>query len=155
MKNQKEKSPLSIQKLIVLGIAMLVLAIGGGVLGSAIASGKAAELLVSTKEEEKERIIVPSEEFLLNLTPTNLKNNFLKIEFSFLVTNAENEAKLTEEEAMIRDAIITSLRKKTALTVFEEAEGELVIKEELRTQINQILGAEIVEEIFVTNIVMQ
>lgn len=156
MKNEKKNQGLTMQKMIFIGIFVVILAVGGGMLGSALTSGKAAEFLAAAEEEPEEQIIVPYSEFLINLRPvTNNERSFLRIEFSFLVNSVENEEKLLEHEARIRDGIITVLRKNTSGTIFEETEGNLRLKQDVEERINQTLGEEVVKEVYVTNIVMQ
>ena len=156
MKNEKEKSSFSIPKIVLLGIVIGILAIGGGALGSFVTSGKAAEIWESREEKPEKRIIVPYSEFLINLKPlTAIEESFLRVELSFSVASEENQTLLAGQEAKIRDGIITVLRGKTRETIFSETEGNLIIKEEIKNKVNQMLDDSIVKEVFVTNIVMQ
>lgn len=154
--NEKVKASLSIPKIAVLGIIITVLAIGGGALGSFITSGKAAEIWKSREEKPEKRIIVPYSEFLINLKPLEtIEDSFLRVEMSFSVGSEEDQLMLTAQEAKIRDGIITVLRGKNRETIFSDTEGNLLIKDEIKNKVNQILNDSVVNEVYITNIVMQ
>lgn len=156
MKNEKGKAASTLPKLIGLSVLVAVLAIGGGALGSMITSGQAAEIWAAREEKPEKRIIVPYSEFLINLKPeTALEDSFLRVELSFSVASEENEQLLSAQEAKIRDSIITVLRGKTRETIYSETDGNLVIKEEIKNKVNQLLNDSVVKEVYITNIVMQ
>jgi flagellar FliL protein len=147
---------LSAPRLVLIALLLVALMIGGGMIGSLITNGKAKEWVANFNKKEVELIIVPQEEFLVNLKSSddNL-DDFLKIEMSVETTDKEKEAILTEKSAIVRDAIISVLRNKSTDTIFEEAEGVLVIKQEIISKINQSLGSDVASELYITNIVMQ
>lgn len=147
---------LSAPRLVLIALLLVALMIGGGMIGSLITNGKAKEWVANFNKKEVELIIVPQEEFLVNLKSSddNL-DDFLKIEMSVETTDKEKEAILTEKSAIVRDAIISVLRNKSTDTIFEEAEGVLVIKQEIILKINQSLGSDVASELYITNIVMQ
>lgn len=146
----------SIPKLILIAIILVALMVGGGTIGSLITTGKAKEWITSFNKKEVESILVPQEEFLVNLKSNDGSlNDFLKIEMSVETTDEENGAILTEKAAIVRDAIISVLRNKSTTNIFDESEGVLVIKQEIILKINQSLGSEVASDLYITNIVMQ
>lgn len=152
----KNNNGLTFPKLIILALLVGVLAIGGGVIGSMVSSGKVEEFFNKEEEVVVEKITVPFSEFLLNLKPVSENDNsYLRIEFSFLVTSAEDEEALLAEEAVVRDAVIAILREKTKATIFSEENGSLTVKEEIKTAINDMMGRDVVADIYVVNMVMQ
>lgn len=152
----KNNNGLTFPKLIILALLVGVLAIGGGVIGSMVSSGKIQEFFNKEEEVVVEKITVPFSEFLLNLKPVSENDNsYLRIEFSFLVTSAEDEEALLAEEAVVRDAVIAILREKTKATIFSEENGSLTVKEEIKTAINDVMGRDVVADIYVVNMVMQ
>ena len=155
MKVKNNNGP-TFPKLIILALLVGVLAIGGGVIGSMVSSGKIQEFFNKEEEVVVEKINVPFSEFLLNLKPVSENDNsYLRIEFSFLVTSAEDEEALLAEEAVVRDAVIAILREKTRATIFSEEDGSLTVKEEIKTAINDVMGRDVVADIYVVNMVMQ
>lgn len=152
----KNNNGLTFPKLIILALLVGVLAIGGGVIGAMVSSGKVEEFFNKEEEVVVEKITVPFSEFLLNLKPVSANDNsYLRIEFSFLVTSAEDEEALLAEEAVVRDAVIAVLREKTKATIFSEENGSLTVKEEIKAAINDMMGRDVVADIYVVNMVMQ
>lgn len=146
----------SVPRLILIAVTLVILMIGGGTIGSLITTGLGKEWITSFNKKEVESILIPQEEFLVNLKSNdgNL-DDFLKIEMSVETTGEENGTILTEKAAIVRDAIISVLRNKSAANIFDESEGVLVIKQEIISKINQSLGSEVASDLYITNIVMQ
>lgn len=127
-----------------------------GVVGFGFTSGKAQVIISDLFKEEIVETTVPLEEFLINLdSDTSIKKTFLKIELSVHSSKEGAEEKLTAEMAQIRDSVISVLRKKTEESVFKEEDTKLVIKKELIEAINTKIDEELVDDIFITNIVTQ
>ncbi|MGB7473815.1 flagellar basal body-associated FliL family protein [Trichococcus sp.] len=146
----------SVPRLILIAVTLVILMIGGGTIGSLITTGLGKEWITSFNKKEVESILIPQEEFLVNLKSNDGSlNDFLKIEMSVETTGEENGTILTEKAAIVRDAIISVLRNKSAANIFDESEGVLVIKQEIISKINQSLGSEVASDLYITNIVMQ
>ena len=121
-----------------------------------VSSGKIQEFFNKEEEVVVEKITVPFSEFLLNLKPVSENDNsYWRIEFSFLVTSAKDEEALLAEEAVVRDTVIAILREKTRATIFSEENGSLTVKEEIKAAINDVMGRDVVADIYVVNMVMQ
>ncbi len=146
----------SIPKLVLIAVILMVLMVGGGMIGSLMTNGPATEWIANFNKKDAESILVPQEEFLVNLKSNDGSlDDFLKIEMSVETTDEVNGAILTEKAAIVRDAIISVLRNKSTANIFDESEGVLVIKQEIISKINQSLGSEIASDLYITNIVMQ
>lgn len=146
----------NVPRFILIAVILVALMIGGGTIGSLITTGKAKEWITSFNKKEVETILIPQEEFLVNLQSNDGSlDDFLKIEMSVETTNEENGIILTEKAAIVRDAIISVLRNKSTANIFDESDGVLVIKQELISKINQSLGSEVASDLYITNIVMQ
>ena len=146
----------SIPKLVLIAVILMVLMVGGGMICSLMTNGLATEWIAKKKKKDAESILVPQEEFLVNLKSNDGSlDDFLKIEMSVETTDEDNGAILTEKAAIVRDAIISVLRNKSTANIFDESEGVLVIKQEIISKINQSLGSEIASDLYITNIVMQ
>lgn len=155
MESGKTKTTKGKKKWIWIVIVFLAIAIGG-VVSFGFTSGKAQAIISDLSKEEVVETTVPLDEFLINLdSGTSVKKNFLKIELSLHSSKEGAEEKLSANVAQIRDSVISVLRKKTEDTVFKEEESTLVIKKELIGAINNKLDEDIVDNIFITNIVTQ
>jgi flagellar FliL protein len=156
MSEERQTKKLNFPKVLLMVVGLVVLMVGGGIAGSLFTSGKASEIVSGISKKEEQNITVPQDEFLINLkTGAEGKKSYLKIELSLSTLSQDNEVVLTENSAQVRDAIIGVLRNKTSDNIFDEAEGTLVIKNEIIAQVNQKLGTEVVSDVYVTNIVMQ
>ena len=145
-----------IPKLVLIAVILMVLMVGGGMISSLMTNGLATEWIANLNKKDAESILVPQEEFLVNLKSNDGSlDDFLKIEMSVETTDEDNGAILTEKAAIVRDAIISVLRNKSTANIFDESEGVLVIKQEIISKINQSLGSEIASDLYITNIVMQ
>ena len=146
----------SVPRLILIAVILVILMIGGGTIGSLITTGLGKEWITSFNKKEVESILIPQEEFLVNLKSNDGSlDDFLKIEMSVETTGEENGTILTEKAAIVRDAIISVLRNKSTANIFDESEGVLVIKQEIISKINQSLGSNVASDLYITNIVMQ
>ncbi|WP_407371253.1 flagellar basal body-associated protein FliL [Carnobacterium sp.] len=154
---ESEKIKTTKGKKIWIWIVIVFLAITiGGVVTFGFTSGKAQAIISDLSKEEVVEITVPLDEFLINLdSGTSVKKNFLKIELTLHSSKEGAEEKLTANIAQIRDSVISVLRKKTEDTVFKEEDTKLLIKEELIEAINSKIDEDLVDDIFITNIVTQ
>ena len=129
----------SIPKLVLIAVILMVLMVGGGMICSLMTNGLATEWIANLNKKDAESILVPQEEFLVNLKSNDGSlDDFLKIEMSVETTDEDNGAILTEKAAIVRDAIISVLRNKSTANIFDESEGVLVIKQEIISKINQL-----------------
>ncbi|MER2175166.1 MAG: flagellar basal body-associated FliL family protein [Carnobacterium sp.] len=156
MKTEEAKAAKGKNKIIV-SVIVLVAILIGAVVSFGFTSGKAQDMIANFSKEEVIETTVPLEEFLINLdSGESAKRNFLKIEISLYSTKEGAEELLNANVAELRDTVISVLRKKTVDTIFiEEEASNLVIKKELMEAINQKLETDVVNDIYITNIVTQ
>ena len=57
----------SIPKLVLIAVILMVLMVGGGMIGSLMTNGLATEWIANFNNKDAESILVPQEEFLVNL----------------------------------------------------------------------------------------
>lgn len=144
-----------LKPILIVVIILVVLAIGT-LLGIGFSTGKIQEATASMLDSSEE-VIVPVEQFLVNLTPGESNNDkYLQIELSLHSDKKDAEATLTAGTAQIRDAVIGVLRSKTSDSLYATTEdGALILKHELKDSINQAIGSDLVNEVYITNIVTQ
>ena len=137
-------------------IVMVSTLIVGGVITLGFTSGKVQAFVKNLSEEKIVETTVPLDEFLINLTPeTGKKEQFLKIELSVYSTEKDSQEVIVAKIPQIRNAIINVLRKQTAETVFGDDQELITLKQELISQTNKSLGKPVIDDIFITNIIMQ
>lgn len=109
-----------------------------------------------SREEEAVEITVPLEEFLINLRGESQRGHpIIKLELSLTSLNEESAEIIGSELAKVRDAVIHVVSSQSADTILEEAEGQFVFKDEIKNRINQSLGEGFIEDVYVTNILIQ
>lgn len=164
MHQLKEIERMKIGKIIAIGAGTVILSVGGGMVGSSLVSneGDTSENLLTTITDvfakEEPDVTVPFELFLTNLKSTDEDEGkyALQIEIAVGVKGEENAALITEKTAVVRDSIIRTLSVKNHKNVMETDEnGNLILKKELKSSLNDTLGDEIVTDIFITNVVQQ
>ena len=155
MENETSKSGNKLKPILIVVIILLVLTIGT-LLGIGFTTGKIQEVTASMFDSSEE-VTVPLEQFLVNLTPgKSSSNQYLQIELSIYSSQKDAEATITARTAQIRDAVITVLRNKTSDSLYStNDEGTLALKNELKDNINTAVGTELVNEVYITNIVTQ
>ncbi|MDI3309947.1 MAG: flagellar basal body-associated FliL family protein [Thermoanaerobacterium sp.] len=93
----------------------------------------------------------PGNEFI-----TNLKGDdkFIKAGIELEVTDKNVLNELTEQNPKIRDAIIQILRNETAQDL-EGSEGQAKLQNQIKSQINKILGADKITNVYFDDFIVQ
>ncbi|HMK61493.1 MAG TPA: flagellar basal body-associated FliL family protein [Dissulfurispiraceae bacterium] len=107
------------------------------------------------KEEAKveEGVMFSLDPFVVNLNdPGGPK--FLKVSIQLELANAALMEKAKQKTPQLRDAIITLLTSKSSESLFPP-EGKLQLKDEINARMNQIMGPNLVKNVYLTDFVMQ
>ncbi|KAF1302015.1 flagellar basal body-associated FliL family protein [Enterococcus saccharolyticus] len=160
-KEQKEKKDINIG--IVLPL-ILVLAIIGSVIGTIVttkfllptpAAGQIIEKEVQPGKIEEGQVVVPLEEFLVNLAQTeNKPQQYIRVTTSILI-DEKNSDEVEKGIALVRDGIVNTLRKKHESDILNTEDGMDRLKAELKDTINNAYGKEIIRDVFITDLVIQ
>lgn len=155
MEKEPSKSGNKLKPILIVVVILLVLTIGT-LLGIGFTTGKIQEVTASMFDSSEETT-VPLEQFLVNLTPgKNNRDQYLQIELAIHSSQKDAETTITEKNAQIRDSIIAVLQNKTSDSLYStNDEGTMVIKNELKDSINKVIGVELVNEVYITNVVTQ
>ncbi|KRN30740.1 flagellar basal body-associated FliL family protein [Liquorilactobacillus mali] len=162
----KEKSEKKKKRWILWVLILLLVAISGGVVGTVVTpkimSALNSKKTTTVKHHSKTVVsgkqqIVPVKKFVINLTNEDGSNNtrYAQITLSLLVANSEQKAKAKKNVAVIRDSVINVIRQKTASDILGSADSLAGLKNQLRDTINKSYGAKIVEDVFITDLVIQ
>lgn len=162
VKATSEKKQLSLAIIIPI-IAVLVVV--GSIAGTFVTNKFIAPLIVVGAENNQaeghgkigdEQVIVPMEEFLVNLAKgDNKKTEYMRITMSLLTSNEEDSLELTQNIAVVRDSVVNTLRQKTSGDILDTPESITSLKLELREVINNAYGKGIVREVYITDFVIQ
>lgn len=148
-------------RLIVIGIVaaviVLVTGMGAGVLlfGEPSETSRLARVIASDDEHATE-ITIPLDEFLVNVQGESARRQSIA-RMEITVTTLDDEAAdiIASDIAKVRDAVIHVVSNQTTSTIMEENDGDFVIKDQIKDRINQSLGDELIENVYITNILIQ
>lgn len=143
--------------LLISGVVLLLLFAGIGI-GGFLFSGSGEESFISrfTEEAEATETAVPLEEFLVNLNSESPRNSPI-VRMVITVTSLNEDANeiITADIAKVRDAVIHSVSNQSAETIYNEEEGHFLIKNDIKDRINQALEEDIIEDVYITDILLQ
>lgn len=143
------------KKFLLLLLAVPILVALGVVIGGYITSLANESEVVVEKETLLPEKTVMLDEFLLNLEPSGNINRYIRLELA-LSTVEENGVKEIEENInKIRDAIIYKISRESVETIFTDDVESFKMKKELRDDINEALGEDIIHHVYISNIVIQ
>lgn len=97
--------------------------------------------------------IVQFEPFVVNVSGESYPR-YLKLQVVFEMSSVEAKTKLEERMAQVRDLTISLLSSKR-LADITDFEGKALLKDDLRTQVDELLGRDSVESVLFTEFVVQ
>lgn len=138
---------------IILGFLIIGIASAGVffILGKKGEEDKAAH---GKKAKEHTQVFyVDFEPIIVNLLDPTGKR-YLQVRLTLEIPNQKLEEEIRKKEAVIKDTIITVLSGKTVEEVIVP-EAKDKIKQELLTKINEVLGEEVVTNIYITQYIVE
>ncbi len=141
---------------------ILIFAIGGSVGGGAYVAAKffnnntseAATKSAATVSEKQK--IVGVKKFLINLASSNSnEQQYAQLTISLLVANEDDSTAVNKNVALVRDSVINVLRQKKASDILGAADSIPRLKNELKDTINRAYGEKIVQQVYITDLVVQ
>lgn len=109
---------------------------------------------VKAEEELDEEAVVPFDEFLVNLNPSSNTNGYVRMTIALGTKHERGEEIIETNLEKIRDAVIYTTNRQTRDTLYDER-GRLVLKGTLVEEINEVLGLEVVSNVYVTEFIVQ
>lgn len=136
--------------IIILLVAVILLA---GTIGYFLISGKGVSDVIEKMNPEEELTVLLNE-FLVNLKFENNRKNYLKVQIALMYTDKKQTLLINSNTSKIRDVILFELRKHNADEILD-AEAMLVLKKEIMQQLNVALEADIIKDVYFTDLVIQ
>lgn|GEM_PF-2277225 len=94
------------------------------------------------------------DEFVVNLKSEDNSSSYLKIKIALMFTDEKDGEDLDSNVNKIRDIVISNLRARTAKELMENQSVEL-LKEDIKEDINTSLNKMIVQDVYITDIIVQ
>ncbi|MDR7869590.1 MAG: flagellar basal body-associated FliL family protein [Tissierellaceae bacterium] len=146
----KEKR--NVDKIVIIALlaAILVLVVGIGYL---LISDQQMPSITTIFKSNGEYTI-PLDEFIVNLKSDTTANNYLKINIALMYTDEKYGTEINSNINKIRDLVITNLREKTASELLND-DSVSKIKSDIKDDINSSLKVMAIEDIYITDIIVQ
>ncbi len=148
---------------IIIGIAVLVLLIGGGIGAWYLLKEKPVDEETKTpaqqipvpnlKPQSQIGPMVNVDEFIVNIISGDAAH-YVKASLTFELTNEQVKAEVEQRMPQMRDAVLLLISNKT-YEELQDLQGKKQLKAELTTKINSFLQTGQVAAIFFTNFVVQ
>lgn len=150
MENKTEKNNSLRLIIIILLVTVILLA---ATIGYFLISGKGVSDVIEKMNPEEELTVLLNE-FLVNLKFENNRKNYLKVQIALMYTDKKQTLLINSNTSKIRDVILFELRKHNADEILD-GEAMLVLKKEIMQQLNVALEADIIKDVYFTDLVIQ
>lgn len=157
-KNETGETTKKGSKLLIAGGMVVLLIFAGIGIGGFMFTGQENDTFISrfTSEAEASESSIPLEEFLINLSSESPRSQpVVRMELTLTSFNEDAVDIVDSDIAKVRDAVIHVVSNKNLETIYNEEEGHFLIKDDIKNRINQALEEEIIEDVFITNILLQ
>lgn len=145
-------------KIIVVFLSLIIILVTGMGIGSFLFSDSFEESPLSNllSRTDVSETNIPLDEFLVNLTSEgNRSQPVVRAELTLTSTQEDANEVIASDLAKVRDAVIHVISRETTESILADADGEFIIKDKIRNKINETLGTEFVDDVYVTNILLQ
>jgi len=97
---------------------------------------------------------IPLDDFVVNLKSNKPVNNYARLSIALMYTDESYGNELVNNMSKIRDLVITNLRNRTAEDLLNE-ESISQLKSSIKEDINKSFEESMIEDIYITNIIVQ
>lgn len=152
--NKKEKKVINSNLLLVISIPLLVAI---GVLAGSFVTGANSQISGNSQvsaAQVKEQT-VKLEEFLLNLESPKNNHNYIRLQVSLSSRLEGGEERINENLDKIRDNLIHTVSRLTVEDVYNDELGTQRLKELLKNSLNDLFEDPVIDDVYITNIVVQ
>lgn len=168
MKNKKNETNDETKKSGLKGGTMLALVVilafvasaAGVVVSGKYFTGHADESKTTTVEDSaalaKKQRLVNVKKFIVNLTGDNAAEpQYLRLKVSLLVANDEQAQLVKKRMPVVRDSVIQVLKPKKATDLLQNNVSLDQLKEQIKQTVNRSFGSSVVQEVYITDFVIQ
>ncbi len=150
MENKTEKkSKLGLIIIILLVIVILMTTVIGYFL---ISGTRVSDIVEKMNPEEQNTVLL--KEFLVNLKFENNRKNYLKVQIALMYTDKKQMLLIDSNTSKIRDVILFELRKYNAEEILV-GDAMIKLKEDIIRELNIALEADIIKDVYFTDLVIQ
>lgn len=115
-----------------------------------------SEDTAKTTTISKRQRLVNVKKFIVNLATDNSADpQYLRVKISLLVADDDQSKSLKKDMPLVRDSVIRTLKPKRAADLLKNNQSIDQIKEQIKEAVNKDYGATVVQEVYVTDFVIQ
>lgn len=151
------EQPKSKKKMIVVSISILLLVLLQDIAMIVLYEGALRSVFVQEEasdtedvQEVEESLVYPIEQLVVNLSSKTGKNHYLKITPNLVYADAELESVIADNSTKIQDTIISVIGIKS-LNEVNSIENSNLLKEEIRSALNELLESDVFIDIYFTH----
>ena len=106
-------------------------------------------------EPEPVEVHIPLDEFLLNSTDQTGAGRIVKLEVAVGSDRTDIAEQLTMNAAKIRESVIYVVSNETTDGLVETSSDAFIVSEKIKTRINDTVGDDIVDNVYILNLLIQ
>ncbi|MBM7544702.1 flagellar basal body-associated FliL family protein [Periweissella beninensis] len=114
-----------------------------------------AQSEAAASEAASKRRVIPLSRFIVNLASSGNQDQYIRVSMSLIVASPEEKSALNKQMPLVRDSVITVLSQKKARDILDGGHKLNALKNQIKTAINNAYGAQIVEDVYITDLVVQ
>lgn len=136
---------------------LLTVMVAAGIGGAFVISQYNAKNTSPTAQSEaaSKRRVIPLSRFIVNLASSGNQDQYIRVSMSLIVASPEEKSALNKQMPLVRDSVITVLSQKKARDILDGGHKLNALKNQIKTAINNAYGAQIVEDVYITDLVVQ
>lgn len=151
-KEIKEKNGIGLSRIIMIVLLALILFLTAAILFFVISDNEVTNIMQTFQSQGENTILL--EEFVVNLKDSGRIKHYLKVTMALMYTDEKQTEVIESSINKIRDTIIGNIRTKTYEDLLKD-EGSKALKAEMISNINNVMGIEVVKDIYFTDIIVQ
>lgn len=114
-----------------------------------------AQSQAAASEVASKRRVIPLSRFIVNLASNGNQDQYIRVSMSVIVATPEEKSALNKQMPLVRDSVIGVLSQKKATDILAGGNKLQSLKNQIKTSINNAYGAQIIEDVYITDLVVQ
>lgn len=158
--NKEEETKKSKLPLFIIIILVLIIGLGGGAFAVTKFMHKEPQSALAQSESQvlaSKAVMMPLSTFTINLakTPNDNTDHYIKINLSLALTDDKAKEALKTKLPIIRDGVISVLSQKNQNDILSNSNNLQTLKNEIKNKINANVGINVVNDVYITDMVLQ
>lgn len=158
--NKEEGTKKSKLPLFIIIVVVLIIGLGGGAFAVTKFMHKTPQNAMDQNESQmlaNKAVMMPLSAFTINLAkaPNDNTDHYIKINLSLALTDDKAKEALKSKLPIIRDCVISVLSQKNQNDILSNSNNLQTLKNEIKNKINTSVGVNVVNDVYITDMVLQ